>query len=210
MVSSENDNPSTSAQHPNKWLKWYFNLCEIRKIRGISKEKGFHIHHITPKCDGGDDSKENRVKLTSREHFIAHVLLAKGTNSVKHWFTVRRMLGVSTGGKGAIQYQPRLSILYSSLQRQAFLIAPGGAEKGRPKSEAMRKKLSASKRGKPVSPLTLEKAHSANRGRKQTQEEKRKRSETAKRYWADKDRSKSHRSRISDLLSQRRKGEDIV
>jgi hypothetical protein len=166
-------------------LKWYYELCASRKYRGVSKERGYHVHHITPKCDGGDDSKENRVKLTNREHFIAHVLLAKGTGSIKHWFTVRRMLGVK-GGKGAITYQPRLSILTSSLQKTAFELAPGGAQKGRPKSLQMRERLSAAKKGKPLPPETVRKAHKAVRGRVQTDEEKKKRSESAKKYWAEK------------------------
>lgn len=195
MVSSENDNPSTSAQHPNKWLKWYYALCTSRKHRGVSKEKGYHIHHIIPKCDGGDNSKENRVKLTNREHLIAHVLLAKGTNSVKHWYTVRRMLGVK-GGNGAVTYQPRLSILATSLQRIAFKLAPGAAQKGRPKSEQMRSSLSQTKKGKPLPAETVRKAHDAVRGRVQTEEEKQRRSESAKAYWAAK--------RMKDT------GEDIV
>jgi hypothetical protein len=37
----------------------------------------FENHHIIPKCLGGNNSPENLVKLTAREHFIAHLLLAK-------------------------------------------------------------------------------------------------------------------------------------
>jgi hypothetical protein len=34
-------------------------------------------HHITPKCLGGSDSKSNLVELTAREHFICHWLLSR-------------------------------------------------------------------------------------------------------------------------------------
>lgn len=34
-------------------------------------------HHIKPKCLGGKDNKENLVRLTAEEHFMAHKLLAK-------------------------------------------------------------------------------------------------------------------------------------
>ena len=34
-------------------------------------------HHIIPKCLGGPDDDENLVALTGREHFIAHLLLAR-------------------------------------------------------------------------------------------------------------------------------------
>jgi hypothetical protein len=34
-------------------------------------------HHVIPRCLGGDDSKENLVKLTPEEHYVAHQLLIK-------------------------------------------------------------------------------------------------------------------------------------
>jgi tRNA A22 N-methylase len=34
-------------------------------------------HHIIPRCLGGNDSLDNLVNLTAREHFIAHLLLCK-------------------------------------------------------------------------------------------------------------------------------------
>jgi hypothetical protein len=34
-------------------------------------------HHIIPRCMNGTDDKDNLVRLTAREHFIAHLLLVK-------------------------------------------------------------------------------------------------------------------------------------
>lgn len=34
-------------------------------------------HHIIPKCLGGTDDASNLKKLTAREHYVAHLLLAK-------------------------------------------------------------------------------------------------------------------------------------
>jgi len=34
-------------------------------------------HHIIPKSVGGSNKKDNIVKLTTREHFICHLLLSK-------------------------------------------------------------------------------------------------------------------------------------
>lgn len=34
-------------------------------------------HHVTPKCLGGSDAKDNLVELTAREHFICHWLLCR-------------------------------------------------------------------------------------------------------------------------------------
>ena len=34
-------------------------------------------HHIIPRCIGGNDHEDNLIDLTPREHFIAHMLLAR-------------------------------------------------------------------------------------------------------------------------------------
>jgi hypothetical protein len=56
--------------------KWHYNkLIDRAKNRNLSCYT--ESHHITPKCMGGTDNTENLVKLTPREHFIAHLLLLK-------------------------------------------------------------------------------------------------------------------------------------
>lgn len=37
----------------------------------------YEIHHIIPRSLGGGDDMSNLVELTAKEHFIAHLLLAK-------------------------------------------------------------------------------------------------------------------------------------
>lgn len=51
----------------------YDQIVDRAKNRTLEgyKEK----HHIVPKCIGGEDSQENIVHLTAREHFICHWLL---------------------------------------------------------------------------------------------------------------------------------------
>lgn len=74
------------------YLSIYNMLVEKRKnspiVEGYSE-----MHHILPKCLGGDDSKDNFVRLTAREHFIAHQLLYKHyrTPALAHaWFCMLR------------------------------------------------------------------------------------------------------------------------
>lgn len=43
-----------------------------RTLAGYSE-----THHIIPKCLGGSDDVENLVELSGREHFVAHLLLAR-------------------------------------------------------------------------------------------------------------------------------------
>jgi hypothetical protein len=58
------------------YIKIYEQLIEKRKLNPVTK--GYkENHHILPKSLGGDNSKENLVKLTGREHWIAHLLLHK-------------------------------------------------------------------------------------------------------------------------------------
>lgn len=57
------------------YLKIYDSLITKAKNRNIILGEYMENHHIIPKCMGGNNTKENLVKLTSREHFIAHALL---------------------------------------------------------------------------------------------------------------------------------------
>ena len=59
------------------YFKVYNNLVESRKHRGIKKESGYEVHHILPRCLNGTNDKDNLVKLTYREHYVAHWLLIK-------------------------------------------------------------------------------------------------------------------------------------
>ena len=57
------------------YLKIYNNLISRAKKRDISGY--YEKHHIVPTCLGGTNDKNNIVKLTGREHYIAHQLLVK-------------------------------------------------------------------------------------------------------------------------------------
>ncbi|EJP8998708.1 HNH endonuclease [Escherichia coli] len=62
------------------YTKIYNSLIERSLKRGLNKKKLDYYtesHHIVPKSMGGDDSRENRVLLTAREHYFAHELLFK-------------------------------------------------------------------------------------------------------------------------------------
>lgn len=54
----------------------YQNIINKSKLQCRSKKDSyFEKHHIIPKTIGGDNSKENIVLLTAKEHFICHRLL---------------------------------------------------------------------------------------------------------------------------------------
>lgn len=61
------------------YINLYNKLINTRKSLERKKGKGiyFESHHIIPKWLGGSDKKCNRILLTAKEHFIAHLLLWK-------------------------------------------------------------------------------------------------------------------------------------
>lgn len=61
------------------YKKIYDALISFRRRSPLvkSKETYTELHHILPECMGGDYSKGNLIRLTGREHFIAHRLLSK-------------------------------------------------------------------------------------------------------------------------------------
>jgi hypothetical protein len=58
------------------YQKHYDLLIERARVR--EKPAGYsERHHIIPRCLGGSDELKNIVSLTAREHFLAHLLIAK-------------------------------------------------------------------------------------------------------------------------------------
>jgi hypothetical protein len=65
----------------SKYTKWYFSIIKKpNKNNELYTEK----HHIIPKSLGGNNKKENLVKLSAREHYICHLLLIKMLNDEQH------------------------------------------------------------------------------------------------------------------------------
>ena len=79
----------------NKYQEWYTELMVSRKNRetDVYSER----HHITPRALGGGNNKANIVRLTYREHFLAHWLLTKfttGENRRKMFCALHSMMTV--------------------------------------------------------------------------------------------------------------------
>jgi len=71
-------------------------------------------HHIKPRSLGGDNTKENIVSLTAREHFICHFLLAKMySKNTKSWFKMNHAF-IIMKASNIDQYRYFNSRLYES------------------------------------------------------------------------------------------------
>lgn len=60
----------------------YIAIVERSRYREIDSSCYYETHHIVPKSLGGNNAKNNLVKLTAREHFICHYLLTKIVDNV--------------------------------------------------------------------------------------------------------------------------------
>lgn len=63
----------------NKYSRWYEQIVTRAKTRILSNDTYSERHHVIPKSVGGNNSKDNIVVLTAREHFVCHWLLIKFT-----------------------------------------------------------------------------------------------------------------------------------
>lgn len=57
------------------YKKIYIELISSRKNRILDNSVYYEKHHIIPKCWSGTNNPNNIIKLTAREHYIAHWLL---------------------------------------------------------------------------------------------------------------------------------------
>lgn len=74
----------------NKYTRWYMGIiqrAQNRTIQGYGEN-----HHIIPEGIGGPNTKENKARLTAREHFICHRLLVKMVKTKDHLFSMSHAL----------------------------------------------------------------------------------------------------------------------
>ena len=162
----------------NKYTRIYYQIIEVAKTRTLEGYK--ERHHIIPKSLGGNNSKENLVNLTAREHFICHWLLTKMTTStgnMKMFFALSRMRASNVMHQ---RYHTKITarvyehVRIKNAEHRSILFT------GKKLSDEHRNKISKAHTGKighPVSPETREKLRITSTGRKHTPEALQKMSE---------------------------------
>lgn len=120
-------------------------LDYAKNFRGT---KYFEFHHIIPKSMGGDESQENYIALTAREHFLAHYLLAKiYPDNYKLGVAFCMFCMNKNDHLKAISYFN--SKLYQAIKESTDF---GASSRGIKRSKEFCKKISESKKGKKHSP----------------------------------------------------------
>lgn len=103
--------------------------AKTRKLKGYGEK-----HHIVPKCLGGNDDIENLAELTSREHYICHLLLVRiYPDNPKLWYALNAMINLP--GRGASRYTPssrvveEIRLKISKLKQETCWIHDGSKTK---------------------------------------------------------------------------------
>ena len=99
----------------NKYSNWYFNIIKQARTRLLSgyAEK----HHIIPKSLGGNNTKDNLVALTAREHFVCHLLLTRMTTGEARKKMVFAVFYLTGKGKSNRDNRVKNSRLYYKLKQ---------------------------------------------------------------------------------------------
>jgi len=169
------------------YFKIYQNL--VIKAQSRNSLSGYvEIHHIIPRSMGGSDIDSNLVKMTAREHFVAHLLLAKmygGPMLTALWY----MTNKSKGSLGSRTYSwlkeenaERMSIILSGKTKspehlakisESLKVSERAREQREANHEAMRGK-SNSHKGQQQNPEWIEKRVSKLKGQSRSDETKEK------------------------------------
>lgn len=136
------------------YIKIYNSIIENAKTK--LKEGYTETHHIIPKCMGGTNDPTNLVKLSAREHYICHWLLAKYYNNKQLWAAFSMMIQSSN------KHQRIITSRMFERAKIARSIATSGSNNpmyGKPSAckshtEETKEKIRLSKLGKKRTPFT--------------------------------------------------------
>jgi hypothetical protein len=131
-----------------KYTKWYFRIIDIAKNRltnGYTEN-----HHILPKSIGGNNTNDNLVKLTAREHFICHWLLTKMTSGNNKAKMIYALNGMKRNSKGQARYESAITSKVYARIKPIVAKQSSDSQKGRacyPVTEESRLKISLANSG---------------------------------------------------------------
>ena len=96
-------------EHRLKYRNLYLRLIDRCKNMTDDELSGYNeVHHIIPKCMGGNNNTENLVKMPVRYHIMAHIVLAEAFPDISGLrYAIFRFLN---GNKGVIQSNRREAI----------------------------------------------------------------------------------------------------
>ena len=130
----------------NKYTHWYYAI--IHNVQNRITSDYTERHHIVPQSMGGDNSANNIVRLTAKEHFICHLLLTKmvlGKDKIKMYNAAFQM-SVSSNNQSRYRITSRTYTLLKKIKSTAML---GNSYGSHTMSAETKEKISKAKLGKP-------------------------------------------------------------
>ena len=158
-----------SQHHYNRYTK-FINALSGQLVSGYAE-----VHHIVPRSLGGSNNINNLIRLTARQHFVAHWILARalGGSAARAFFM---MSNFGKYGKVNSTTYSQARKDYSEQVKEQMAKQPNV-----PKfTVEHREKLRQAKLGTTLSAETRKKLGDAQRGRKLSNETKLKISATKK------------------------------
>lgn len=138
--------------------KEFINNILNTRGRFACGEEYYERHHIIPKCMGGRDEEDNLIDLFAREHFIAHKLLAlenpENDSLIYAWSC---MAFPNNNMQQRYELTPD--------EYEEVRIALSETRKGKPRSDAVKKKISAKAKERYQDPVYYEKMKQAAKDR---------------------------------------------
>ena len=166
------------------YVNVYYSIIKNRLDNPV--EGYVECHHIVPKSEGGTDNDDNIVALTAREHYIAHLLLAKIYNDYKMWHAVNLMSRLNAKVKINSRLYEMVRI-NSARTHSEFMKGKPSWNKGKKMSEEQKQKLSDATKKAMSDPILrkylsdIKKGKpSWNKGKKLSEEQKQKLSDSLK------------------------------
>lgn len=160
----------------NRYFYSYEKLIERALARKVDNNKYYENHHIIPRSMGGDNKHANLVKLTAKEHYLAHRFLTRFVTNQYLYKMLYALDALGMQSKNTInryrmpariyEYNKNLisQIGHSEETKKKIGIANKGRSpinKGVPRSEETRRKISVGHigiKGTPASDKTKESA----------------------------------------------------
>lgn len=106
------------AQGRGKYWRWYDALCARGQARTGAKPLGWETHHIRPRAWGGTDEASNLTLLSPREHYIAHLLLARIAPGDRAMLQAAWMMATRAGASPSARRYAALRVEYAALKRK--------------------------------------------------------------------------------------------
>jgi hypothetical protein len=148
--------------------KIYNQLISKAKLECRKKTTGLYYerHHIIPKCIGGNESKDNLVLLTAREHYVAHKLLCKlYPDDDKLHFSLWRMMNPQTKNHIRSYNISSMEYEYRRQLHQEKIRKIGLSNKGRQMTDEQKQKIRDKRKLQIITDETKKKISVATKGK---------------------------------------------